>query len=348
MTFNRSRGCAFIGQSYGQEGYDRTPAYAAFQEAIRRAIVSDAAGIQASIGGSPTLAAGHIFQRRGYAVDGSAVLEPHKGASTNYWLESDGTTAGPRLTAAVDAITVLAQKPLIFMHSHGEQDAGFTATSAIANDVAAGMLEIYSQVRAVAGSSSLPVFVDLIGPRFAAQEFNEYRLRDAMVAMIAGASRVYRGAEKYALLLDKTTHPSTDFGYACLGAWTGRKVAAWLLDTMTTNPAPGPSISSAVRTGNSVAVTIATPAGGSLVKPATPDFFGLFDASDNRIPVTGYSWSGDTLTITGATQPARFRYPARIDGAANVANVVRLANPSDPLFAGEPGLPLESAPTVVL
>ena len=347
MTFARARAYVILGQSYGQEGYDRTPAYSAFQEAIRRVINTDAADIQTNIGGSPTLVAGNVFQRRNQAFDGSAVLEKNKGSiTTNYWLENDGTTAGPRLTTAVNAITALSQKPILAVYSHGEQDAGFTTTSALAEEVTDGMVEIFDQIRTAAGDANMPFFVDILGQRFVSQEFNEYRLRDAMLAMIAAEADVFRGCEKYPLLLDNTTHPTTDIGYATMGAWTGRKVAAWLLD----ETLPGPSIASAVRTGNNVAVTITVPSGGTLIKPAQPDYFGLFDASDNRIPITDYSWSGDVLTITGASVPARLRYPARENKLADIARVVRLSNPSNAnrLFVGEPGLPLESAPTFTL
>lgn len=346
MTFSRSRAFATIGQSYAEQGYDRTPCYSSFMEAVRRVISTDAATIQSNIGGTPTLEDGHIFQRRKYAVGGSAVLAANTGSSGNYWVEDDGVTSGPRLTTAVDGITALTQKPIIFVYSQGEQDALFVTTSLEANDVSDAMFDaIITDVRTAAGSSSLPVFVDMLGPRYSGSEFGEYLLRDAMIDMVDDNSNVFRGAEKYAAILDNTTHPTTDFGYARLGAWSGRKVATWLVDG---TPEGGPSISGVVRSGNDVEFTITVPDGKTLVKPDSPDFFGLFDGDDNRIAITDFSWGGDNLTVTGETQPSFVRYPARKGGSVDIENVVRLSDPEEPIFDGEVGYPLESMKTTAV
>lgn len=349
MTLVFSRYLVTAGQSYGREGYNNGYAYGPFFEAIRRAISTNSSDLQTHLGGSPAIAAGQVFQLANGCYDGSAVLQKHTGAAGNYWLENDGETAGPRLD---DHLAVLAAQTLsrsVVVYSHGEQDAGYTSTTVLADEVAAGMTELLLAIRTVlnpVGPNALPVFWDILGPRYSTHEMNEYRLRDAMLTEIDGLSRNFRGAEKYALRLDGTTHPSEDNdGYGRMGAWTGRKVAKWLIDL---GELRGPQIGTVTRSGSSVSVPIVTPSGGTLIRPSEPDFFGLFDASDNRIPITSYSWSGDTLTITGATEPARFRYPARKGGAADIEKIVRLANPSDPIFEGEPGLPLESAQTVAL
>ena len=276
------------------------------------------------------------------------MLEKHKGSAGNYWLENDGVTVGPRLTECLAVRSAQSLARSVVLYSHGEQDSGFTTSTALATEVAEGMTQILSEIRTAilpSGPNALPVWWDMLGPRYSANELNEYRLRDAMITEIDSLSRNFRGAEKYALLLDSSTHPTeTNEGYGRMGAWTGRKIVQWLKDL---SELRGPSISGTVRTGNDVAVTISTPAGKTLVKPDEPDFFGLFDVSDNRISITNYSWDGDVLTITGETQPAKMRYPARKDGSSDITRVIRLSDPSDPLFTGEPGLPLESIQTVV-
>jgi len=354
MTFARSRAFAVIGQSYGQYGYDRSSAYGFFQEAIRRVIAADAAAIQTHIGGSPTIADGQIFQRRNYAVDGSAVLEKNKGLADNYWLENDGVTAGPRLTTAAGAIAALSQKPILTVSSHGEQDATATTTAALVSEITDGMAEIFSQLRTAMGDANAPVFADILGYRFASNEFNEYRLRDAMLDMIDLDADIFRGAEKYALQLDSTTHPVIDYlGYGQMGAHTGRKVAAWLVDGTDLR---GPSIAGAVKTGSEVAVTITVPAGKTLVKPESPDFFGLFDENEDRVAITGYAWDGNVLTLTAENDSAaKLRYPARpVAGRTppliDISKIIRLSDPSsaDRIYTGEPGLVLESAKTITL
>jgi hypothetical protein len=347
MGLVRSRAVLIAGQSYGDSGYiSGGGSYGPFMESVRRAIVADAAAVQARLGGSPTLASQDVFRTVDAAVDGSAVLQANKGSADNYWLEDDGTTNGPRMTAALSAISGASEDWALTVYSHGEQDAGFATTTAIAENVADGMATIWSKIR-TAQTANYAIFVDVLGPRFAVHEFNEYRLRDAMLAEIAAGTNVFRGAEKYSALLDSTTHPSQKdgAGYAYLGAQTGRKVATWL---QTGTPESGPTISGVTRSGNTVTVAITVPGGRTLQKPAAPEFFGLFNSAGERLTNTAYSWDGNNLTITGSGAPATFRYPARPTKPHSVESIVRLNNPSDPLYTGEPGLPLESIATVSL
>lgn len=346
ITFARSVG--FAGQSYGFEGFNYTSAYKFLMERIRAAIATDPTTIQTRLGGTPTITAGQLMQRRNLCISGSAVLAKHAG-SAGYWVENDGTTSGPLLTAAVAAIGGYADKPVILCYSHGEQDATLISTFSDAALFKTGVQTILTALRTACNAgtpTNVPVFIDILGIRYSTQETGEHWIRDALIDVVTAGTNVYRGAEKHALRLGNTTHPTRDMsGYGQMGAHVARKVENWLL--LGTN-LPGPSIASAVRTGNNVAVTITVPT-GSLQKPLQPDFFGLFDGSGNAIAITNYSWAGNVLTITGASQPTTFRYPVttRIGtGAAKVADInriVRLAAPSSPLYTGEPGLVLESA-----
>lgn len=352
MSIEWSRAIGAAGQSYLAEGFDNTALYGVLSACIIRAISDNAAAIQANIGGSPTIASGQAFQRRNYAVGGSAVLAENTGAAGNYWVENDGTTSGPLLTSAVNAVTALTQKPSFWLYSHGEQEVGFVATSIYATEIAGVMKSaIIAGLRTASGATDAtgwPVWVDMLGPRFSGDEVGEYLLRDAMISTVNDGAPLLRGAEKYALLLDNTTHPTTDNnGYGRYGAWLGRKLSAWLLDG---SDLRGPSISSAVRSGSNVAVTISVPSGGTLVKPSEPDFFGLWDGSGARLGITNYSWSDNVLTLTADGTPATFRYPARQPNnrRADISRIVRLSDPADPLFDDEPGLPLESVSTVTL
>lgn len=344
---SRSRAFMTIGQSFAVEGYSFTPAYYAFAEAVRRAIESSASSVQATLGGTPTIVDGDILQRRMSSFEGSAVLAAHLGTAGNYWVEDDGITAGPRLTTTIAAITALTQKPAIFLYSHGQQDAGFVTNSTEATAVADAMIDtIIADVRTEAGSSSIPVFVSMLGPRFEAQEMGEYLLRDAIIDMVNGASNVFWGAENYACRLDSTTHPSEDNrGYGYMGAQVGRRVAEYLLTGASLS---GPTIGTVTRSGSDVTVPINVPAGKSLVKPADPDFIGLWDGSGNRLSIISNSWASDTLTVTVSGTPTTFRYPARPLRPYDLDSIIRLTDPVDPLYSGEPGLPLESKKTVTL
>lgn len=346
MTFERSRYSVVLGQSYGQAGYSYGGAWGPFMNAISRVLQSNPGDVQGRIAGTPLIDGSQVFLDAIAAWGGSAVLKKHTGVADNYWLEDNATTAGPRMTEAQGVIAALTVPFGACLYSHGEQDAGFTTTAALADEVVTGMRRIRELSRLAirpASPATVPFFVDVLGPRYASQEMGEYLLRDSMIANLIGQANTFRGVEKYALSLDSTLHPTGDNdGYGRMGAWAGRKVANWLA---TGQELRGPSVATTSRAGNIVSVAITVPAGETLVKPATPDFFGLWGASGTRLPITAYEWSGNTLKLTTQTPAATLRYPARSEKPHDIKNIVRLSNPAAPLFAGESGLPLESIRT---
>lgn len=346
MAFERSRYSVALGQSYGQIGYRTGGAWGPFMNAIARVLASNPTEVQGRISGSPVISGSQVFSSITAAWGGSAVLKKNAGVSTNYWLEDNATTAGPRMTEAQGIIAALTVPFGACLYSQGEQDAGFTTAAALADEVVTGMRRIRELSRLAirpASPATVPFFVDVLGPRYASQEMGEYLLRDSMLANFIGQANTFRGAEKYALSLDSTLHPTTDNdGYGRMGAWVGRKVASWLA---TGQELRGPSVATTSRDGNTVSVAITVPSGEALVKPATPDFFGLWDAAGTRLPVTAYEWSGNTLKLTTQTPAATLRYPARSEKPHDINNIVRLSDPVAPLFAGESGLPLESIRT---
>ena len=347
-----------VGQSYGANGYGNGLAHYCVQERVRLAFEANPSAVSARLAGNPAIITGAaVPQRRNVCVSGSSVLAKHD-AGSGYWVGNDGITAGPLLTTAVNAIGTYPaiQKPTMIIYNHWEANVGFTLVPAdVALVRAAVENTLFPQLRTAcfaASPTSIPIFCDILGPRFAGNEAAEYAYRDAMLDMIAAGTNVFRGAEKYALVLDLTIHPVSGLtGYSQMGAHTGRKIESWLLTGQTL---AGPTIASAVRTVNSVAVTITVPIGKTLITPAQPDFFGLFDGAGAAIPVTNWSWSGNVLTLSAASPAASLRYPVplRVGSGptkpADINKIVRLTAPSDPLFPGEPGLVLESAKAFTL
>ena len=347
MSLVRSRDLVIFGQSYGV-AYTDGPCYQPLMSRVNSAIASNPTAVQSRLGGSPTIADLQTFQRRNTSVSGSAILAMHTGTAGNYWLEND-LTAGPLLTAATTSISGSSLTAGFGLHSQGEQEATAITDFANVGKVRDGYSAIWAGIRAVARPSSptsFPIFVDVLGIRYAGQDEHEHWVRDAQLEAIASGTNIIRGCEKYALKLGETTHPARDLGgYAQMGAHTGRIVESWLL---TGTAERGPSISSAVRTGNSVAVAISTPSGKTLLKPTEPDFFGFWDASGNALAITGFSWGDSTLTITTAGTPAKMRYPARTGRVHDITNIIRLSAPTTPIYTGEPGLVLQSAPAFTL
>ena len=352
-AIDRPTAYAVLGQSYGYIGHNNGLSAAPFLKLVSSAFQTDPTGITARLAGNPTIQTTSLPQMRMLATPGSSVLNKFQG-STGYWVENDGVTPGPLLTAAVTALSGYSPKATFLIWSQGEQEATAGITSADATLFKTAINTIFSSCRAACnpGSpTSVPIFLDMLGPRYQADEASEYIVGDAIIDVIAAGTNLYRGAEKYALRLDLTTHPTRDkSGYSQLGAHEGRKVNGWLLGSVPS----GPSITSAVRTGNNVAVTVTVPSGKSLIKPSQPDFFGLYDGSGNSISITDYNWSGNVLTLTAASQPSTLKYPVPLrvgTGATkptDINKVVRLASPSDPVVVGEPGLVLERAKAFTL
>jgi hypothetical protein len=112
---------------------------------------------------------------------------------------------------------------------------------------------------------------------------------------------------------------------------------------------PGPSIASAAKVWGGIDVTISVPAGQALIKPAAPDVFGVFDAGESLIPISGKGGGPATCCASPATRMPRpgCAYPINLYRQPYVDNIIRLDNPS-PLFAGDPGLVLESCKTITL
>lgn len=348
MAITRPLVALAVGQSYGAIGYNERAAYTMFTRAIQSVFASSAAAILSESG--LTVTALSALQLYNKAVTGSAILQANAGTS-GYWV-SDAMADGPLLTAALTSIAGYATKPHVILHSHGEQDStGLVSDTAADNMQTALTTVLWPHLRSAINSgspTSIPIFMDMLGPRYPIDEQKEYKVRDRIIDAVTAATNVFWGVEKYALQLAGDVHPAdTGLGYAQMGAWIGRIVASWLVSHSAV--LTGPSISGVTRVGNRVTVAVNVPAGKTLIKPAAPDFLGLFDASENRLPTSNYAWSGNDLSFDVPATPAKFRYPARTGKLlVDTSKIIRLADPSDPLFTGEIGLPLRSCKTTAL
>lgn len=323
-----------FGQSYVEQGYGRNASLSPFNVALRRAISSSAAAISTRLG--VTVAADDMTQLRQRGVGGSAILQANDNGN-GHWV-TDAYAAGSLLTTAVAAIGTYADKPQFAIWSHGEADAQSSSLN-VANVQTAITTRLFPDIRNACDSgapNSVLIFADILGFRYIADQDRENALRDMMLNVISAGTNVFRGAEKYAVELDSTFHP-TQIGYQTLGAQTGRKVAELIA---TGNILEAPSIATASRSGTSVTVNISVPSGKTLVKPEHPAHFGLYDAGGVRLPYAA-SWSGDSVTLTCPSVPVSLRYPAR-ETSFDASRIVRLSNPTDAIFPGEPGLPLQS------
>lgn len=348
MAITRPLFSIVVGQSYGRAGYSARAAYTMFSRAVSRAIDASAAAILAESG--VTVAPGDLLLWRNRAVDGSAIIAANAG-SPGYWVENDTTTAGPLLTATLAAIAGYSPtKPHFVLYSHGEQDATSLVSVAVADDMKTALTgKLWPSIRSAINSGAptdVPIFVDMPGPRYAVDELDEYTVRDRLIDAVNEGTNIFWGIEKYALPLDATTHPSSDVGYRQQGAHAGRKVAAWLVDH---DSVPrGPSITGVSRSGNRLTVAISVPAGKTLVKPAAPIFFGAWNGS-TKLSLSGFSWSGNDLSFDCSGTPTTFRYPARTGNRiVDLTSIVRLTDPSDPLYTDEIGFPLESCKTTAI
>lgn len=353
MTITRNRNLVAFGQSYAADGLNFRPGY------------------EGLVKGLQSVSSSNVPLLINTAENGSAIREENAGLSAGHWVNNDGT-AGSHLTNAVSEISTQWPGNVVaaFIWSHGEQEAtkiieestwaDMVARADRAYDAAESRLlpDIRAAIHATNGGG-MAVFADLPGPRFRPQELGEYAVRDRLLEWINTSSSDdnFRGAEKYAVPLDDTTHPS-DLGYFQLGVWQGRKLGAWYANTGVVDPAPGPSID----TGNvsvtnpsdpalntTITVPIITPSGETLVMPDNPDFFGVWDANGARLRITASgSGSNVTLTVLDNAAPATLRYPAAIgDRPFDQDNIIRLSRTVTG-DSREMGLPLESIATLAL
>lgn len=327
-----------IGQSYGQVGYRDGLSYYTFVMRFLRASAANVTAINARLGTS--YARYDLLQLRNHAVGGTAILEENADGTSGFWVGNDLASDGGRLTDTLTAIAGYAAKPAFVLWSHGERDASVVRTDAAATRVRnAANNRLIPRVRSALNSgapTSVPVFVDMLGHRNAVDVDGEDLIRDALLRIIEAGTNIYHGAEKYAVELDATLHP-TQTGYMTLGAHAGRKAMAYLA---TGSVLHGPRIGTVTRSGLTITVPITVRSGETLVKPADPAHFGLYDAAGVRM-IYSAAWSGDTVSLTTPRPVATLRYPAR-ETKFDAARIIRYASPADPLFAGEPGLPLES------
>lgn len=352
MAINRPLNWISTGQSYERFGLQEAGGYYTFMRALIHAIDNNAAAVATTLGIS--VSAGDRAQMHMLAVDGSAVLAVNAG-SAGYWIENNGD-AGPLLDAATTATDGYATKPHWINYSHFEQDAGQITTEAASHDVIDAVTgTLWPELRTAVGTvngETATIFADLIGPRFVEDEFAEYWMRDRLIEVLDDATtvNVLRACEKYSLPLGLNTHP-TAWGYQQFGALKGRKTAQWLIDK-TQLRGPRIDVDNVAVVGDWVEVPILTPSGKTLVKPAAPQFFGLFDASENRLPIVATAWDGAKIKLKPSSPAAlaSLRYPARPTGAWKTSDIIRLSDPSvtDAYFTGERGLPLESIKTLVL
>lgn len=337
------------GQSFADAGTFYGMDHPPFARALRDAMVTGAATIQTRIGGTPTLAAGHLHSRLDLASNGSSALEKFKGSVGNYWVENDGVTPGPLLVSFVNTITALAAdaRPKILRWSQGQQDASVIANFSDVALFKTAVQTIWQALRTACNAGSpttIPFFVDMLGIRYEPDWPYEHWIRDALIDLIAAGTNVFRGAETYAARMDTTMHPSNDArGYGQIGAHAGRIVSSWGL----TGAVPAsPTIGAVTRLANVVTVPITTP--GTLIKPGQPDWFGLFDGAGAQIPIVNYVWSGNSLLLTAAAQPASLRYPVATRRVTDPSRIIRLNAPAAPLVTDEIGLPLASTKAIAV
>lgn len=307
---------AAAGQSW-VSGFRNQYAYAAFQNYLLGAIASPGSD--------------NVFLNLA-EYGGSAVLQSNAPASpANWWFVSGvGTfSRGPLATSARSLISgKLARGPTpicgIWYQQQGDTGAvDMTSYSAAVSEAVlhrqatTWLLNDFATLWNPGTPTDVKWFVDLEGRR---RESGYARriavMRDSRLAMIAANANLRFGMETYdvPLPLDNDHPYGLDWGHF------GLRTAVAIANEYFGGTVPlGPTIGTITRpTPTTISIPIVPGAGRTIVKPASPIGFGLFDANDlvsgTRITPSAYSWAGDTLTLTVPAQNLLLTYPY-IDGS---------------------------------
>ena len=190
------------------------------------------------------------------AVSGSSVLNPSN--PLGYW--RDGTTGnfGPLMTRALDMIAGFKAGGGRFyaLHSNqGEADAGSSAAA-----IGGSWQACWARIQALTGT--LPVGIECIGRRQdgAGSDAGYQILRELQQSLAATLPNTYLCPERFAQPMGTDVVHLTDPGYAAQSTLHARKMLNYQ-GVAVAGPVDGPGIAYAARSGTTLTVMLAYPAG---------------------------------------------------------------------------------------
>lgn len=239
-----------------------------------------------------------------------------------YWWDLATSTRGPAFDTFYNNLGAGGLNPGILFWAQGEADShqiGLTTTRQQYKDA---LIAIFGDIRARFGD--VHVVFQRIGRRTSFSNTGGIQtVREVQQEMIDTYTWCHEGPESYDLGLFDVVHPN-DAGYAALGPRLARCIAKAAGDSVP--GAIGPRMTGAVRTGTSVAVTIAHDSGTDFTPASAIEGFSFFDGASSISITAAVRTNATTITLTLASTPTGvetlyYGYDAML--GLNTANVVR-------------------------
>lgn len=242
--------------------------------------------------------------------------------ATQYWWDLATSTRGPAFDTFYNNLGAGGLKPGILFWAQGEADShqiGLTTTRTQYKDA---LIAIFGDIRARYGD--VQVVFQRIGRRTSFSNTGGVQtVREVQQEMIDTYVWCHEGPESYDVGLFDVVHPD-DTGYLALGPRLARCLAKVAGDTVP--GAMGPRMTGAVRTGTSVAVTIAHDSGTDFTPASAIEGFSFFGGASPITITAAVRTNATTITLTLASTPTGvetlyYGYDAML--GLNTANVVR-------------------------
>ncbi len=253
------------------------------------------------------------------ARDGSFALKANDPMDDNWWYDDVATEFGPAMAYWEDVAKACQGKIQAFLWDQGESDSASTKT-----DYKAALLAIFNRMRTAVGTH--PVVVVPIGRRSDSENTGYNNLREAQRELASENAWIHLAPEKIFQPLSDSVH-LTDAGYAAQAPLVIRKMMDVLGETVT-GGVDGPTITSAVRTGTSIAVTISHDGGTDFTPTTGIEGFKFFDDATEIAVTAAVRTNATTITLTLASTPTGvetlyYGYGTLFNEVTDPANVVR-------------------------
>jgi hypothetical protein len=234
------------------------------------------------------------------STGGSFAARSGDTSDTKWWWDNDLGIQGPAFDTFKAAMDDNGYTPNVLIWSQGESDSDQINKRTTKQEYKDALTSIFNDIRSTYGP--IPVVIQRLGRR--TSEFTTgggQIVRDVQIELAAENSWIHIGPDSYDQPLFDGVHLS-DSGYEVMGTRLGNKVLEVFGYTIAS--ANGPSISSAVRSGTTVTVTIAHDRGTDFT-PATGYIEGFrFFNNTAQIEITNaVRTNATTITLTLASTP---------------------------------------------
>ena len=239
---------------------------------------------------------------------GNALLKKSLSSGTNYFYDSaTGNYDGDAGVAMLQGLNAGGGGARAIYWDQGEGDiSGLNLGNVTTSELKSGLLTVFAKIRSIVGE--VPVVICKLGRRTdtysAEDKWQEYR--EMQIELISETSWIYAAPEKFDLDMYDETGVSdgvhlADDQYAIAGKRGLRKMLSVSGETISS--VDGPSISSAVRSGTIVTVTL-THADGTDFTPTSGIEGFRFEDDGSEITISSaVRTNTTTITLTLASEP---------------------------------------------